>query len=263
MGEYVWRLQEQSDGQGNDTAAYMPLREAEVTASLFRVGSHLDFTAIVASRGRAHDGELVCFANDADWLYWNNEGQLRVDVTRTSWPPVAASDLHAAVLYRGGVWEEGASPPTQEPTTAAPSTASPAPNSIRAVIFCESYFKAPSARQTRGAALHREAALTGVRRRGEEDDVAVGEIAAAGERLDDAALSGKRRVRGRVREGEGDGVADFEGDGSFRARGCGIVGRGGGRRLAISRCRHDAGDPAIVHKAVSYGRRLHRRDERP
>ena len=121
VGEYVWRLQEQSDGQGNDTAAYMPLREAEVTASLFRVGSHLDFTA-------THDGELVCFANDADWLYWNNEGQLRVDVTRTSWPPVAASDLHAAVLYRGGVWEEEASPPTQEPTTAAPSTAStPAP----------------------------------------------------------------------------------------------------------------------------------------
>ena len=120
----------------------MPLREAEVTASLcvagqksillstqltgsftrrFRVGSHLDFTA-------THDGELVCFANDADWLYWNNEGQLRVDVTRTSWPPVAASDLHAAVLYRGGVWEEETSPPTQEPTTAAPSTASPTQN---------------------------------------------------------------------------------------------------------------------------------------
>ena len=39
-------------------------------------------------------------------------------------------------------------------------------------------------------ALHREAALTGVRRRGEEDDVAVGEIAASGERLDDAALAG-------------------------------------------------------------------------
>ena len=48
-------------------------------------------------------------------------------------------------------------------------------------------------------ALHREAALTGVRRRGEEDNVAVGEIAASGERLDDAALAGKRRVRGRVR----------------------------------------------------------------
>ena len=82
-------------------------------------------------------------------------------------------------------------------------------------------------------ALHGEAALVGVRRRGDEDDVTVG-ILAAGERLDDAALAGERRVRGRVREGEGDGVADFEGDWSFRARGCGIVGRGG-RRLA-SRC---------------------------
>ena len=58
-------------------------------------------------------------------------------------------------------------------------------------------------------ALHGEAALVGVRRRGDEDDVTVG-ILAAGERLDDAALAGERRVRGRVREGEGDGVADFD-----------------------------------------------------
>jgi len=115
IGEYVWRLQEQSDAVGNDVAAYMPLREAEVTASLFAVGSFLDFSA-------THDGELVCFANDADWLYWNNDGQLRVDVTRTSWPPVADSDLHADVLYRGGVWEESM---TAAPTTAALTTASP------------------------------------------------------------------------------------------------------------------------------------------
>ena len=32
-------------------------------------------------------------------------------VTTATEPPVAASDLHAAVLYRGGVWEEEASPP--------------------------------------------------------------------------------------------------------------------------------------------------------
>ena len=99
------------------------------------------------------------------------------------------------------------------------------PEYIRAVNFVSLISKA-SREELEVLALHREAALTGVRRRGEEDDVAVGEIAAAGERLDDAALSGKRRVRGRVREGEGDGVADFEGDGSFRARGCGIVDRG-------------------------------------
>ena len=64
-------------------------------------------------------------------------------------------------------------------------------------------------------ALHGEAALDGVRRRSDEDHVAVGKVAAAGERLDDAALAGERRVRGRVREGKGDGVADFEGDGAF------------------------------------------------
>ena len=79
-------------------------------------------------------------------------------------------------------------------------------------------------------ALHGEAALVGVRRRGDEDDVTVG-ILAAGERLDDAALAGERRVRGRVREGEGDGVANFEGDGAFLACSGGISGRGG-RRLA-------------------------------
>ena len=58
-------------------------------------------------------------------------------------------------------------------------------------------------------ALHGEAALVRVRRRGDEDDVTVG-ILAAGERLDDAPLAGERCVCGRVREGEGDGVADFE-----------------------------------------------------
>ena len=36
-------------------------------------------------------------------------------------------------------------------------------------------------------ALHGEAAVTGISRRGDEDDVAVGKVAAAGERLDDAA----------------------------------------------------------------------------
>ena len=43
-------------------------------------------------------------------------------------------------------------------------------------------------------ALHGEAALAGISRRGEKDDVTVGEIAATGERLDDAALAGERRV---------------------------------------------------------------------
>ena len=89
----------------------------------------------------------------------------------------------------------------------------------------------PAGEEFEVLALDREAALTGVRRRGDEDDVAVGKVAAAGERLDDAALAGERRVRGRVREGKGNGVADFEGDGAFLACSGGIAGRGG-RRLA-------------------------------
>jgi len=28
-------------------------------------------------------GELLCFANDVGWMYWNNRGSLRVTVTRT------------------------------------------------------------------------------------------------------------------------------------------------------------------------------------
>ena len=68
--------------------SYLPIRESEVTASLFRVGLGLEFDA-------THTGELVCFANDADHLYWNNQDQLRVVVTRVSWPPAKHSDLEA------------------------------------------------------------------------------------------------------------------------------------------------------------------------
>ena len=34
-----------------------------------------------------NSGELICFANDAHTLYWNNHGDIQVTVTRTSWPP--------------------------------------------------------------------------------------------------------------------------------------------------------------------------------
>jgi hypothetical protein len=36
-------------------------------------------------------GELICFANDAFGLYWNNIGSLNVTVTRLSWPPTNGS----------------------------------------------------------------------------------------------------------------------------------------------------------------------------
>ena len=107
------------------------------------------------------------------------------------------------------------------------------PEHIRAVIFVSLISEAARI-EIEVLALHGEAALAGISRRGEKDDVTVGEIAATGERLDDAALAGERRVRGGLRECEGHGVADFEGDGSFRARGCGIFDRGS-RRLARPR----------------------------
>ncbi|RYH23049.1 hypothetical protein EON65_18325 [archaeon] len=34
-----------------------------------------------------YSGQLICFANDAYTLYWNNYGSLQVTVTRVSWPP--------------------------------------------------------------------------------------------------------------------------------------------------------------------------------
>jgi hypothetical protein len=33
-------------------------------------------------------GELVCFANDALGLYYNNEGVINATVTLLTWPPV-------------------------------------------------------------------------------------------------------------------------------------------------------------------------------
>ena len=88
VGDYVWKLQED---ELNPT--YLPIREAEVGATLFAVGHHLEFEAL-------HDGELVCFANDADYLYWNNRGSLAVNVSRTSWPPTRRSNLEADLAGR-------------------------------------------------------------------------------------------------------------------------------------------------------------------
>jgi hypothetical protein len=88
IGEYVWKLQEDEVD-----ATFLPLREAEVAESYFFVGNHLEFTS-------NHDGELICFANDADHLYWNNQGQLVVDVARTSWPPTRYTNYEADLANR-------------------------------------------------------------------------------------------------------------------------------------------------------------------
>lgn len=81
IGDFAWLLQEVAGA----TARYMPLREAAVSQTLFAVGLHATFTA-------NHTGELVCFANDADHLYWNNQGTIHVVVERTSWPPIPRTD---------------------------------------------------------------------------------------------------------------------------------------------------------------------------
>jgi hypothetical protein len=52
---------------------FMRLREEEFGPTLFEVGTSLNFTA-------RHTGELVCFANDAEGLYWNNKDNLTVTV---------------------------------------------------------------------------------------------------------------------------------------------------------------------------------------
>ena len=62
---------------------YMPMNENEFLDTLFLVGKNKTFTAPAT-------GELVCFANDAMGLYWNNEGRINVTVTLLTWPPIKA-----------------------------------------------------------------------------------------------------------------------------------------------------------------------------
>eukprot|EP00904_Undaria_pinnatifida_P008226 jgi/Undpi1/4533/HiC_scaffold_18.g07887.m1 len=59
---------------------YLPVDEQALRASLLPVGLNLTFVA-------AASGELVCFANDAEGLYGNNQAAVSVTVTRESWPP--------------------------------------------------------------------------------------------------------------------------------------------------------------------------------
>lgn len=80
VGDYVWKLQEAEKG-----VRYLPLREDLVSHTLFAVGSFVQFTA-------NHTGELICFANDADNLYWNNRGLIEVTISRKSWPPTPRSN---------------------------------------------------------------------------------------------------------------------------------------------------------------------------
>ena len=81
VGNYYWKLSEAAN-----MTRYMPLSEDEFTDTVFPVGKNFTFNA-------THTGELVCFANDANGLYYNNVGVLNVTVTRMSWPPLQNTSL--------------------------------------------------------------------------------------------------------------------------------------------------------------------------
>ena len=65
---------------------YLPLNEAVLTETLFYVGLGVEFRA-------EHTGQLICFANDAHTLYWNNRGKFGCGIYRES----------GLLLYIGGV----------------------------------------------------------------------------------------------------------------------------------------------------------------
>jgi len=77
IGEYVSLLQHVDENQHR----MMPLLEDKFIDTIFQVGKSIIINA-------SYSGELVCFANDADTLYYNNKGVINVTVTRLSWPPL-------------------------------------------------------------------------------------------------------------------------------------------------------------------------------
>lgn len=79
IGEYVRPLVQVQPGE-EASARWLPLDEAALEPTLFSVGKSLHFKA-------PFTGQLICFANDAQTLYWNNRGSIQVTIVRTSWPP--------------------------------------------------------------------------------------------------------------------------------------------------------------------------------
>jgi len=93
VGNFVTLLQEAAGGHDR----FLPVKEEELLEGLFGVDLEYTFTA---APGQA--GELVCFANDADGLAYDNDGAVTVTVERTSWPPSAAFDeRYVMYLYEG------------------------------------------------------------------------------------------------------------------------------------------------------------------
>ncbi|MBU7440072.1 DUF2235 domain-containing protein [Paraburkholderia fungorum] len=68
----------------------------------FRIGREVEVEA-------PHSGYLYCFANDASWAYWNNQGSLRVEIVESSGVqagktahPASDADLTAPATAPGG-----------------------------------------------------------------------------------------------------------------------------------------------------------------
>lgn len=79
IGNFVRPLVEAKPGD-EQNYRWLPLDESELQETVFNVGQSVTFRAV-------YSGQLICFANDAQTLYWNNAGYLNVTVTRVSWPP--------------------------------------------------------------------------------------------------------------------------------------------------------------------------------
>ena len=90
IGEFVQKAEEVKPGD-EDKGRYLPLDEATVGETLFYVGLGVEFYA-------EYTGQLICFANDAHTLYWNNQGSIEVTATRLSWPPTSETYYQGLLL---------------------------------------------------------------------------------------------------------------------------------------------------------------------
>ena len=79
IGQFVRNVNAIQPGNEKITS-WIPLDESVLSGTIFGVGH----TTVIRAD---YSGQLICFANDAQTLYWNNEGLLQVTATRVSWPP--------------------------------------------------------------------------------------------------------------------------------------------------------------------------------
>ena len=89
IGEFVQPAEEVEAGK-EAGGKYLPLDESTLGETIFEVGKGVEFYA-------EYTGQLICFANDAHTLYWNNQGTIEVTATRVSWPPT--SEVYYQHLY--------------------------------------------------------------------------------------------------------------------------------------------------------------------